>query len=49
MGASDDIQHGRSTFMTELLEASEALRCADNQSLVIMDELGRGLYKDLLV
>ena len=42
MGASDDIQRGQSTFMTELREASEALRTADERSLVIMDELGRG-------
>ncbi|EGD77860.1 hypothetical protein PTSG_12896 [Salpingoeca rosetta] len=42
MGASDDIERGQSTFMTELREASEALCNADTHSLVIMDELGRG-------
>eukprot|EP00043_Microstomoeca_roanoka_P000865 m.29608 g.29608 ORF g.29608 m.29608 type:complete len:1050 (-) comp10541_c0_seq3:224-3373(-) len=42
MGASDDIQKGQSTFMTELREASDALRHADSKALVIMDELGRG-------
>uniref|UniRef100_A0AAR2LGX5 DNA mismatch repair protein MSH3 n=1 Tax=Pygocentrus nattereri TaxID=42514 RepID=A0AAR2LGX5_PYGNA len=42
MGASDNISRGRSTFMEELLEASEILSCATARSLVILDELGRG-------
>uniref|UniRef100_A0A8C4NFI4 MutS homolog 3 (E. coli) n=1 Tax=Eptatretus burgeri TaxID=7764 RepID=A0A8C4NFI4_EPTBU len=42
MGASDDIYHGRSTFMEELTEASAILRTASHDSLVILDELGRG-------
>uniref|UniRef100_A0A8C9VVR1 DNA mismatch repair protein MSH3 n=1 Tax=Scleropages formosus TaxID=113540 RepID=A0A8C9VVR1_SCLFO len=42
MGASDNIARGRSTFMEELLEASEIMCRATSQSLVIMDELGRG-------
>ncbi|XP_036454840.1 DNA mismatch repair protein Msh3 [Colossoma macropomum] len=42
MGASDNISRGRSTFMEELLEASEILSRATARSLVILDELGRG-------
>uniref|UniRef100_A0A8B9H1I2 DNA mismatch repair protein MSH3 n=1 Tax=Astyanax mexicanus TaxID=7994 RepID=A0A8B9H1I2_ASTMX len=42
MGASDNISRGRSTFMEELLEASEILSHATSRSLVILDELGRG-------
>ncbi|XP_076948230.1 DNA mismatch repair protein MSH3-like [Bidens hawaiensis] len=42
MGASDNIQHGRSTFLEELGEASSILNSCTGQSLVILDELGRG-------
>ncbi|XP_071506743.1 DNA mismatch repair protein Msh3-like [Diadema antillarum] len=42
MGASDDIFRNRSTFMSELQEASSILSQATPRSLVIMDELGRG-------
>ena len=42
MGASDDIFKGRSTFMVELLEASDVISKATEKSLVILDELGRG-------
>nr|XP_023679827.1 DNA mismatch repair protein Msh3 isoform X1 [Paramormyrops kingsleyae] len=42
MGASDNISRGRSTFMEELLEASEIMARATPKSLVILDELGRG-------
>ncbi|KAM9446339.1 DNA mismatch repair protein Msh3 [Clarias gariepinus] len=42
MGASDNISRGRSTFMEELVEASEILSRATARSLVILDELGRG-------
>ncbi|XP_077572207.1 DNA mismatch repair protein Msh3-like [Stigmatopora nigra] len=42
MGASDDIQRGRSTFMEELSQASEMISRATDRSLVILDELGRG-------
>ncbi|XP_063049779.1 DNA mismatch repair protein Msh3 [Engraulis encrasicolus] len=42
MGASDNIARGRSTFMEELVEASEILARATSRSLVILDELGRG-------
>lgn len=42
MGASDDLGRGKSTFMVELTETSEILKLATKQSLVILDELGRG-------
>uniref|UniRef100_A0A673MGE9 DNA mismatch repair protein MSH3 n=1 Tax=Sinocyclocheilus rhinocerous TaxID=307959 RepID=A0A673MGE9_9TELE len=42
MGASDNISRGRSTFMEELVEASDILARATSRSLVILDELGRG-------
>uniref|UniRef100_A0A8C1ZFL6 DNA mismatch repair protein MSH3 n=1 Tax=Cyprinus carpio TaxID=7962 RepID=A0A8C1ZFL6_CYPCA len=42
MGASDNISRGRSTFMEELVEASDILDRATSRSLVILDELGRG-------
>uniref|UniRef100_A0A3Q2ZJT0 DNA mismatch repair protein MSH3 n=1 Tax=Kryptolebias marmoratus TaxID=37003 RepID=A0A3Q2ZJT0_KRYMA len=42
MGASDNIYKGRSTFMEELTEASEIIFHATENSLVILDELGRG-------
>eukprot|EP01132_Coremiostelium_polycephalum_P006113 gene6113-7618_t len=42
MGAHDDIATGSSTFFVELQETSEILRNATPNSLVILDELGRG-------
>ncbi|KDP22293.1 hypothetical protein JCGZ_26124 [Jatropha curcas] len=42
MGASDSIQQGRSTFLEELSEASNILHKCTANSLVIIDELGRG-------
>lgn len=42
MGASDSIQQGRSTFLEELSEASNIIQNSTPQSLVIIDELGRG-------
>ncbi|WP_131115009.1 DNA mismatch repair protein MutS [Lichenihabitans psoromatis] len=42
VGAADDLARGRSTFMVEMVEAAAILNQAGPQSLVILDELGRG-------
>uniref|UniRef100_A0A8B9W885 DNA mismatch repair protein MSH3 n=1 Tax=Bos mutus grunniens TaxID=30521 RepID=A0A8B9W885_BOSMU len=42
MGAADNIYKGQSTFMEELTDTAEIIRKATPQSLVILDELGRG-------
>jgi DNA mismatch repair protein MutS len=42
IGASDDLAGGRSTFMVEMTESANILRNATAQSLVLMDEVGRG-------
>uniref|UniRef100_A0A8C7A1L5 DNA mismatch repair protein MSH3 n=1 Tax=Neovison vison TaxID=452646 RepID=A0A8C7A1L5_NEOVI len=42
MGAADNIYKGQSTFMEELTDTAEIIRQATSQSLVILDELGRG-------
>ncbi|GAB3674186.1 DNA mismatch repair protein MutS [Halopiger thermotolerans] len=42
VGASDDIAGGRSTFMVEMDELATILREADENSLVLLDEVGRG-------
>ena len=42
IGASDDLASGRSTFMVEMTEAAAILHHATHQSLVLMDEIGRG-------
>ncbi|WP_434527046.1 DNA mismatch repair protein MutS [Photorhabdus asymbiotica] len=42
VGASDDLASGRSTFMVEMTETANILHNATEQSLVLMDEIGRG-------
>jgi len=42
MGSSDDLAGGRSTFMVEMTETANILNNASAQSLVLMDEVGRG-------
>lgn len=42
IGAADDLAGGRSTFMVEMTEAATILTAATPNSLVLMDEIGRG-------
>ena len=42
IGAADDLVSGKSTFMVEMLE-QKALTYATENSLIIFDEIGRGL------
>ncbi|MEO8275978.1 MAG: DNA mismatch repair protein MutS [Thermoanaerobaculia bacterium] len=42
VGASDDLARGESTFMVEMIETSNILRFATPESLVVLDEVGRG-------
>jgi len=42
IGAADDLTSGRSTFMVEMTETANILHNASSQSLVLLDEIGRG-------
>ena len=42
IGAADDLVRGQSTFMVEMLEANQAITHASKQSLILLDEIGRG-------
>ena len=42
IGAGDDLASGRSTFLVEMSEAAHILNTATEQSLVLVDEIGRG-------
>ena len=42
IGAADDLANAQSTFMLEMTEAAAILHAATDQSLVLMDEIGRG-------
>lgn len=42
IGAADDLVRGQSTFMVEMMEANYALTNATKNSLILLDEIGRG-------
>ncbi|AOA58594.1 DNA mismatch repair protein MutS [Acinetobacter larvae] len=42
IGSADDLSSGKSTFMVEMTETAQILHHATQQSLVLMDEVGRG-------
>lgn len=42
LGAHDNIVHGQSTFMVEMSETAEIIRHATENSLIVLDEIGRG-------
>ncbi|NGP44057.1 DNA mismatch repair protein MutS [Bacillaceae bacterium SIJ1] len=42
IGAADDLASGQSTFMVEMMEANDAIQQATEESLILLDEIGRG-------
>jgi DNA mismatch repair protein MutS len=42
IGAADDLAHGQSTFMVEMLETKHAVSKSTRNSLILLDEIGRG-------
>lgn len=42
IGSSDDLSHGKSTFMVEMTEMARILQSATSRSLILIDEIGRG-------
>jgi DNA mismatch repair protein MutS len=42
IGSADDLANAQSTFMLEMTEAAQILNTASEQSLILMDEIGRG-------
>ena len=42
VGASDDLSMGQSTFMVEMMEVANILKEATSNSLIVLDEIGRG-------
>jgi len=42
VGASDNLAQGQSTFLVEMIETANILNCASRDSLILLDEIGRG-------